>query len=267
MTNEELALLIKQGQKEHYGELWENTKRLFFRYANRFYCGNAERCTSAGVEYDDVIQSCFLVLVDVVRAYEPEKGYKLSTYIRYHFKNRMKALINGEIEGGRSAAYKNLLNCCESFNEPIKFQKSDSDELMLIDTIEDETAAEPFKEVERSGRNKYLRAELERIIDKSLSPKQAELIRRRFFKGQRNKDLTRSELVLLTSIKHKLARNEEIKALYKENYFDYYTGTGVTAFRNKQCSSVEFAAEKAEEKRRALMEYYYQKYFSDNSAG
>ena len=99
MCNEELAILIKQGRTELYGELWDNIKALLYKFSNRFYYDNAERCTSAGVELEDIKQSCFFVLADMVKAYNPEKGFKFNTYARYHFANRMKALMNGETEG------------------------------------------------------------------------------------------------------------------------------------------------------------------------
>lgn len=36
MSNEEIAILIKQGQKELYGELWNNMERWFYKLSTIF---------------------------------------------------------------------------------------------------------------------------------------------------------------------------------------------------------------------------------------
>lgn len=247
MCNEELAILIKQGKSELYGELWENTKALMYKFARRFYYGNAERCASAGVEFEDIIQSCFFVLTDMVKAYDEEKGFKFTTYFHFLFKNRMKALINGGIEGNRSAAYKNLLNSCKSLDEPIKGIKSDSDELALIDTVEDEKAEKPLEQIEYKADFEQLHDEVEKAIAR-LPQLQGEAIRKKYLKDENASVLNEQERKNAKKALTALRKDNDLRTFGIEYLgLNLYSATGLQAWKNTQCSSVERLVEKAEE--------------------
>lgn len=49
MTNEELAVLAQQGDREAAGTLWEKVKRLLYQMARRFYLRyGADCCAQRG---------------------------------------------------------------------------------------------------------------------------------------------------------------------------------------------------------------------------
>lgn len=75
-TNEELAIRIKNGEKELYTQLWENTYKLLYQKANSFYYSNTELCRSCGVELEDIQQTCYFALCDAVEAYKTDSEYK-----------------------------------------------------------------------------------------------------------------------------------------------------------------------------------------------
>ena len=87
MTNEEWAMEIQAG-RAGYGELWEQVRRFIRLQAYKYQTLHAGLCERAGVELDDLLQCGFLALRDAVEAYDPERGYKLPTYIRYPLQNR-----------------------------------------------------------------------------------------------------------------------------------------------------------------------------------
>lgn len=92
MTNEEMAILIKQGRTELYNDLWRQMKRILILKASSFYSKYYNRFIACGIELEDLEQKCYFVLVDMVNAYDPEKGYKLTAYIGFRMKNRIRRL-------------------------------------------------------------------------------------------------------------------------------------------------------------------------------
>ena len=133
MTNEALALAIQGGQ-DLYGELWEQTKRLIYQLACSIYNKQRGACQRAGVELEDLLQCGFLALRDAVKAYDPQKGYKLLAFIKYPMQNHINALL-----GRRGKA--DPLNGSASLDEPIE----GAEDLTLADSIEDDGAGEAFE--------------------------------------------------------------------------------------------------------------------------
>ena len=126
MTNEELAICIQNGESGLTSQLWDGMRGLVCLLSNRFYVQQRERCDAAGVTVDDLTQEGFLALLDAVKAYNPDDGYKLSAFLRFPLLNRFKAAT-----GGRENHRKDPLNNFTSLDAPI----SDDGDGILADTV------------------------------------------------------------------------------------------------------------------------------------
>lgn len=82
MTNEELAVLIKQGRSDLYAELWSQVRGFISVMALRRILHISK---PSEADADDLIQSGYLALVETVRAYDPERG-AFNTILGYHLR-------------------------------------------------------------------------------------------------------------------------------------------------------------------------------------
>lgn len=130
MTNEQLAVLIQQGQKEYYAQLWEQNKRLIYQLMKRL----SNACSGKNyVDIDDFIQCGYFALVGAVKAYKADKGYKFATYLSYQTKIAIRGLFGVQ---------KNNLKIEElSYNKPIDSEE----ETELLDLIANKRATDLYK--------------------------------------------------------------------------------------------------------------------------
>lgn len=240
MTNEKYALKIQQGNTELYTELWENIKGLITVCANRFIITHSERCVANGVTLDDLIQSGFIALARAVKDYKPNKGYLLSTYLTLHLKNIYNELI------GRRTSKRDMLEACASLNVPI----DDDTDTELIESISDD------KNTYEAFENRIFQAQLSEALHQSIDTLPDNLkavINARYFDK-----LTYAEIESRQCLTNGSGRKLEFKALQKlrigknrkrlEPFADEIMSialrsTGLSAFNNMQCSSVELTAE------------------------
>lgn len=62
MTNEELAIHIADGKTNLIGELYQQNRGLLYKHAYRFYVLHSDRCMSAGVTLDDMMNECYFAV-------------------------------------------------------------------------------------------------------------------------------------------------------------------------------------------------------------
>lgn len=86
MTNEELI------QAGDMSALWDSLYRFTYQQAYRFYTVYNERCISAGLTVDDLIQESFIIMCDAVRLYKPDT-FMFSTYYGSSLKHGFLKLI------------------------------------------------------------------------------------------------------------------------------------------------------------------------------
>ena len=98
MTNEELAVIIKQGNTQLMERLYLQNKGVIYQYAYWYYTKYRARCDSSGVVMDDLIQEGYFALCDTVQAYKPESGYKFLAFIKYPIQNRFNALVGYRVK-------------------------------------------------------------------------------------------------------------------------------------------------------------------------
>lgn len=200
MSNEQLAVAIKQGQSEYIGELWNNTYKLLYKLANEYYNRYGERCACCGVTLEDIKQESYIAFMGMIEAYEPEKGFKFLSYAKLQLKQRAAALL------GNGTEKKRPLNFSRSLDEPI--QGLDGEDIYIIDTIEDETAAEAFESTEDNIFNTELKNALDRAMREHLTAFQREVITERFYNNK-----TLSELGAVNGVGFQTIRDTESKAL------------------------------------------------------
>ncbi|MEM0531391.1 sigma-70 family RNA polymerase sigma factor [Zongyangia sp. HA2173] len=248
MTHEELAQKIKAGDKEQLGPLWEGTKRLLFSLAAKEMRSDAmrARAQAAGLEPCDIEQELFFALVAAVKAYDPARGYRFTSYLKYAVKNRLQSALGLRTEKQK---YDPL---CRADSLDRQIEQEDG-ETSLSDIVPDPQGETGFLNVEDAVFVRQLHEALETALN-DIEPPQKRVIVGRYFQGQTLKALAESEGCSLDWI-----RQREAKALVRirwkhgrllRPFLDEmieawaYRGTGLKAFRYSGVSSVERAAEK-----------------------
>lgn len=247
-SNEELAELIKSGQAEYIYQLWEQIQALLYSLACKYYNGLSSRFNACGITLDDLQQECFIIMLNMVEAYQPEKGYKFNTYANYQFKKHLRFLLH---IGGNYA--KKPLNCCKSLSEPIN---CDGENLSLSDMLQDEHAELVYYSVDEYYYQKQLRKAIDEEIRETLNETEKRLIYQRYYNNATYSAIGAFEQITTMAVKErerrallKLKRHnnvskrldsfrDEIKTIH------LYSSTGVSSFKNNQASSVELTVEK-----------------------
>lgn len=150
---------------------WEQVERLLYQLARRFYRRyGAERCARHGVTLEDLKQECYFAFLDAVRAYKPEKGYQLTTYLTRASEGRFRACMG-------LLRKTDPLDMADSLNEPLPEGGEAGD------VIPDEQAAGELEAVDTHAAMEYYRQVLDAAME-ALPSMQAAILRRRFYGGQ-----------------------------------------------------------------------------------
>ena len=245
MTIEELAIRAKAGEPEQAAALFERLCNLFRMFAGRTVAKYPERCARSGVTFDDLFQSCYFAMLEAMRAYDPESGYRFTTYLNYHVKNAFRRVLGLRTEAQR----KSPLNNCTSLDDEIP----GADNVILSDSIPDENAGLDFEEAERRVYNEKLHRDLDRAL--SLLPEPCErVLRGRYYQGK-----TMAEIAEESGITPQAARKQGVKAMrlmrsgerlrilkeYRTGIISRYAySSGLSSFRHSGASSVEWTVEK-----------------------
>lgn len=90
LSNEELVLKIQQGEQQYYNQLWDNTRKLLYRILNREL---HKRTLPNYMTSEDLEQELYFALCKAVGWYNPDKGYKFTSYLNYAVKNMLASVI------------------------------------------------------------------------------------------------------------------------------------------------------------------------------
>jgi RNA polymerase sporulation-specific sigma factor len=217
LSNEELAARIKAGDnaRDYMALLWERNKRLIYKKASVYENVISQH---AFVDFDDLLQCGFLAMVEAVRAYRPEKGFKFITYINLCFQSEVHAMF-GNIRGKRKEGNRRFFpTAAISLNEPLE---EDEYETELIDALEDEEAGRIEENCERDETREIVAAAVERLPEKQRivireiyyneKPKTQVVDGVRFEKYSQVDHAERSTLLMLR-------RDKALRALRYKNY-------------------------------------------------
>mgnify|MGYP003185637179 CR=1 FL=1 len=134
-SNEELAVLIRDGATEYIPQLWEQVWRYVEMRASRY----AANMPSRWVDADDLTQAGYFATLAAVRDYEPGRGAKFLTCLTWALQKEFAAVAGVRSSRRDAARY------ADSMDAPL------SDELEDItqhDVLADSRAQEPFLAVE-----------------------------------------------------------------------------------------------------------------------
>ncbi len=238
MTNEELAERAKAGDAAALMELWESVRRVCFRIAGRY----GDMLSRAGPDTDDVAQELFLAY----HAALTEGGYRFTTYLTYHVKNALRAVL-GIRRGSRE-----LPPVPVSLDCPL----GDETDNTMGDLVPDPEATQAFTDAESRVWCEQLHDALDQCLD-DLEEKQAEAVRGTYYKG-----LTAAEVgeclgisasqatQLKQSGLRKLRHGENLRRLkqYRDEIASgIYRGTGFAAWKYGGSSVEERAVLRLEE--------------------
>lgn len=179
MSNEALAILIQQGEREKVMELWMQVMPLVAKLARTRYIATNGL---AGVTHEDLIQAGFLGFLAAVDAFDPESGYKFTTYLARHLKTAFS-------EAGYARGEKRLrdpLNWCDSLDRPIRTDEESSETLNMV--LPDPTAAQAFENAENRVLSEEMHTALSRAMVR-LSADQRAAITGLYFDGKSVLDL------------------------------------------------------------------------------
>lgn len=177
MSNEELALLIKAGQRNLLPVLWEQVDRFVWSQANKM----AKRLGNRrGVSVEDLYQCGFLALVEAVDTFS-EGGKTFAGWLDFYLKLEFAAF-----GGWRTKRQENdPIFHAASLDAPI--DEEDDDGNTLGDLQADPTAEGAFLAVEEQDRLERLRAAIEAALQ-TLLELQQEVVRTRILRDQTLKD-------------------------------------------------------------------------------
>lgn len=212
MTNEQLASFIKQGgNDELIPILWENVKGVLYKLSKRYYNAYDEVLSSYGITLWDIRQQAYNAFLKAIEGYSEDKGYKFITYLKYPFKNAVRAMLT-----------KDLLNRADSLNAIIPGDGKDTEQGELVP---DEHALDFVEQIERAEEVKIIQQTVHKAID-ALPEQEGELIKEYHLKGRTYADIAadkgisreRVRQICGSGLRH-LRGNKDIRRLGR--YLDY----------------------------------------------
>lgn len=157
MTNEELATRIQAGERSLMPTLWEQSRRLVYYFAVRWYQRNRERCIVAGVALDDLKQEGYFAVLNAVKAFKPEKSFSFNSYLSHHLQNCF-AVLAGYRRSKSDAFY-----AADRLDRPIA---GEEEALSLADTVKDPEGEDSLHRVEMS----IWREQVKEVLDRARRP-------------------------------------------------------------------------------------------------
>lgn len=245
MSNEELVALIRNGESERMGELWESVAGLVKWKAKRIMTALELRGSMCGVEFDDLVQCGYPAMVAAVNTYDPESG-SFSTWLMYHLQNEFAEVTGYRTKRGRNEP----LNDAFSLDKPLG---EDGDSGLFGDSVPDQRATATMEAVEDRQYREQLHEAMEKAL-KVIPEDYSEVLRLRYYRG-----MALDEVGKLLGISGEQARQREGKGIRRLRNpslaatlrpfynFDFYCGTGLSAFRSSGLSVQERYLLKEEE--------------------
>lgn len=235
MTNEELAVAIRNGRTELTSQLWENVRRFVHSRARNVM---QHIPPSYGVTEEDLVQSGYFALCSAIEKYDPEQGSFL-TVLSFYLKNEFAA-------AGGYAKNPDPITSAVSLDAPTN---GDEDNDPLVDFVASRRpdGGDDYTDVDDRMFTQQLHEALEQEISK-LPQAQQDAIRGRYWDGR-----TLTEMAKEAGITPAAMRCREKDGLRKIKYSDaadnlrqfielrtdYYLHTSVASYQRGAASSVE----------------------------
>lgn len=252
MTNEELAIAIRNGNGSLAETLWKQVKGFVWKQAKRWALAWQGR---KDFDIEDLVQSGYIAMIEAVQGFEPQSGSFL-TLLNFCLLTEFSKVVGCRTK----AQLQEPLNEAYSLDEPIK-GKEDSDQFRtLADTIETEEPG--FEAIEEDDFRTHL-AKAVRDAVAALPDQQRRTIEAHFLNGQSYKEI--AEVLNVSQSRIGQVSKDGIKALrsgqhapelsyYLYGDRNYYRRTGFTAWKQTRSSAVEREVE-YRENQRAWLKY------------
>jgi RNA polymerase sigma factor (sigma-70 family) len=170
-TNEELAVLVKQGDRQAVNELWEQVRRLVNRITARYFSLGKK----LGVSPAELLQEAAIGMLRAVHYYRPEKGRPFISYLDFNIRGAVFIALG--MRNGKEPPPRPL-----SLDVQIEGHNPDYP-IFMYDIIEDPAAELELQEPERDLYMLELRAVMNERLD-ALKPKQRQILHARFWEGK-----------------------------------------------------------------------------------
>ena len=227
-SNEELAKAVQAGDAELVEALWNQVEGLVKWKAERLMSALELQGNSHGLEFDDLLQTGFIAMMEAVQTFNPDNG-SFSTWFTYHIKNAFSAASGYKTKRSRS----DPINSAVSLDLPLS---EDPDGGSLQDLVPDSSAANALEAVEDKIWHDQLHNTLEKLLEE-LPEKSSLVLRLRYYENQSlaavgnafdvgpemARQLERQALRAL----RKPRNARQLRPFYE---FNAYSGTGLGAF-------------------------------------
>ena len=199
MTNEELAVRAKTGDREAYCTLWVQVRRLVMGKALRVIRAMGDTRLA---DLDDLTQAGYLAMVSAVERFDPESGWKFTTYLTGALKTAFADCTGYRTVRGRSDPIRHAV----SLDAPL----SDEDE-----GTPSELVADPVDRMDEADERMYrgwLHDTLEAILS-DLPELEEQTIRQRYYEGLTRREIGEKSGVCIETVRQ--WENKGLRALRK----------------------------------------------------
>ena len=234
MTNEELIEKIRAGDNSLTLQLFNQNRGFIYQKARKWAALVESR---PDCEMDDLMQSAFFAVLDVVKEYDKEKGAFL-TLLDW----KLRKAFSDACSAYTAAQRQDPINSSLRFEKPI----SDDDSAEFGDTVPDQRNG--IEEAEEAMYNEYVMEAVHKAVDSLDNEWQRFCIDMRYFQGKTQKEISELWNVsgqYVSQVERlglrRIREGEHIQEL-SEIYYgsrDYFRGTGITAYRQTGTSSPE----------------------------
>lgn len=234
MSNEEMAIRIRDGETEFLGPLWDSVERFVRKQAIRVTRALSGRY---GVDAEDLCQCGYFAMVAAVETYSDQVGSFIN-WLAYYLKKAF-----AEATGYRTRRDKNdPLRNAVSLSTPLG---GEEDDISLADVTADPGGEAVLEAVEERLWRQQLHEAMESVLGE-LPEDQRAVLQHRYYNQQtlaatgevlgiKPEEARKLEIQGLRALRHyKLAR--KIRPFYD---FDYYSGNGLGSFRSSGMSIQE----------------------------
>lgn len=188
VTVEELALMIRDGREDLYGELWERVEK-FVRYMAGRYWNYVRANGQLAFEKDDLIQSGFFALVSAVEHFKPERGFAFLTILGTTLKKEFADVAG--LRRGKSDALRRSVSLETTTT-------AEDDDLTLSDMIADPDAEAAITNISDCAGMRYTAIVCREALH-SLEPQERAFLYARHYRDLTVKDASEAAGVSLST--------------------------------------------------------------------
>lgn len=252
MTNEDLAIRIKAGEKDLIMDLWSQIEKLVIKIMMRYLPADG---STNRIELDDLLQSGFIGMMSAINDFEPSAGFSFTTYLNFHLKTAKSEALGGKSEKQK----KDPILYSMSLNRPIT---ADTD-ITLEETIEDQGKRYVYDDlIDDIAKKEDVNAILNELT--KLPEVEQAVFKQRYLEGLPLKDIANiyeckvyKVQAITDSALRKLRRTKAVMLIHenrtkkiRSDYIDwntnFYQKHGLAKFKTTFYSPVEAIAEERE---------------------